>query len=186
MTNTRIAWCCAEANNCITLETIADALQDGVDDDTTFGSGTTDGWALLDGGTGDCDNQARLMQYAGNLLGLAGVVRFVRASTNAGAGNCLDLENRVVGGKTQYLIMDFDTGAGYSWNAFEGCCETGGKYYAITPKEKEANDYEMLKEISCQQYWVEIRHWVVDHWESCPPGVPGWQVHVVHEEVAIP
>ncbi len=157
---------------------IADNLQDMVASDTTFGSGDVDGWALLDGGNGDCDNQARCMKYAFEMSGAGSAnIQFVRASSNAGQGNCLDLESRVVSNQTQYLVMDFDTGSGYNWNAYEGCCEAAGYYYAITPKKKASHDYGMLQALGCQQFWVLT---------DVPPGTPGWGVIEVIEEVPIP
>jgi hypothetical protein len=166
----RIDWVCRRASAAATPQAVASQLWDAVASETSFG-GREDGWALLDGGAGDCDNQARCMKYAYEMLGTGpATVRFVRASTNAGAGNCL-------GPDTQYLIMDFDPGAGYGWNAFEGCCEAGGNYHAITPKHKESDDYEMLRAIGCQQYWVLT---------NVPPGSYGWGVIGAIEEVAIP
>jgi hypothetical protein len=179
LTQKRIEWCTTKANNLSTPGGIADAIWGAVATGTTFGNQNTDGWALLDGGSGDCDNQARLMSYVVKLLGISPAnVRLVYASTNAGAGNCLSLESRVVGSQTHYLIMDFDTGSGYGWNAYEGSCETAGAYYAITPKKKADNDYEMLKSINCQQYWVRT---------NVPPGsASGWTVLEVFEEVPKP
>lgn len=159
-------------------ESIADSLHDMVASQTTFGSGGVDGWVLLDGGSGDCDNQARCMKYTFEMLGAgAANVRLVRASTNSGQGNCLALESRVVNNQTHYLIIDFDAGAGYNWNAYEGCCEAAFHYYAITPKEKEDHDYDLLKALGCQQYWVRT---------TVPPGSPGWSVVEVFEEVSVP
>ncbi|MBU1695035.1 MAG: hypothetical protein KKC51_13890 [Verrucomicrobia bacterium] len=163
-----------------TCEGIADSLQDMIAAETAFGPGNVDGWALLDGGSGDCDNQARCMKYTFEMLGAgAADVRLVRASSNAGQGNCLDLETRVVSNQTHYLIMDFDPSpTNYYWNAYEGSCEAANHYYAITPKKKEANDYEMLKTLGCIQYWVRT---------DVPPGTPpSWNVIEVFEEVPVP
>jgi len=179
-TRKRIDWVCttAPASSEPGIDTL---LHNGVANSTTFdGSGGTDGWALLDGGSGDCDNQARCMEYAHELMGCGeATVRYVHASSpdDSGEGKCLNLETRIVGGVTHYLILDFTVGAGYNWNAYEGCCDTGGGYYAITPKHATTNDYTMLQAISCQQYWVE---------SPTPPGEPGWTVTAVHEEVAKP
>ena len=57
------------------------------------------GWALLDSPDttyGECDGQAMLMIDVVNLLGLEAELQHVRASTNAGAGNCLIGETRTV------------------------------------------------------------------------------------------
>jgi len=97
--------------------------------------------------------------------GLA-TLRLVRASTNSGAGNCLGQEDRP-GPPHQYLILDFDPGTGYEWNAWEGCCETAGHYYAITPSLKRSDDYQMLLALPGQQYWVETQN-------DTEPGQPTW------------
>lgn len=157
VTAKRLNWSTLKASEKGTLETCADAIWDGVADGTTFGTGNTDNWALLDGGSGDCDNLARCMKHALGMLGISGEVELVRASTNAGAGNCLDFETRSYGGVTQYLIMDFATsGDVHRWNQCEGCCNTASKYYAIEPKLKASDDYAMLQAISCRQYWASI------------------------------
>jgi hypothetical protein len=107
----RINKVCTTASSQSTPEGMADSLHDMVASETTFGSGDVAGWALLDGGSGDCDNQARCMMYTFEMLGAgAANERRVRASSNAGEGNCLDLESRVVNGQTHYLVMDFNPG----------------------------------------------------------------------------
>jgi len=119
------------------------------------------------------------MKYGFEMLGVgSATVRLVHASSDAGEGKCLDLETRVVSNQTQYLIMDFDPSpTNYNWNAYEGCCEAAGYYYAITPQLKAVSDYELLKSLHCQQYWVRT---------TVPPGVPSWQVLEVYEEVPLP
>lgn len=178
VTEKRMAWSCQKANTQDAPEKIADKIQLGVSSDTSFG-GMIDGWNLLAGGAGDCDNQARLMSYAVNLLGVSpATVRYVRASTNAGAGNCLDLETRWIWAwGTIYLIMDFNVGSGHYWNAYEGICDTAGKYYAITPRIKATDDYDMLTKISCLQYWVK---------SPVPPGHSGWGVTAAFSSVPKP
>jgi len=44
-------------------------------------------------------------------------------------------------------------------------------------KKKEDHDYDLLKALGCQQYWVRT---------TVPPGSPGWSVVEVIEEVTIP
>jgi hypothetical protein len=176
----RIDHVCTHANGAGSQEAIADALQTTTATHTVFlVGGTTDGWALLDGGAGDCDNQARCMGLQVEMLGAGpAVVRLVRASTNGGAGNCLDQEDRE-GPPHQWLVLDFNTGTGYDWNAYEGCCETAGHYYAIHPQIKADNDYQLLLALPCQQYWITT---VGD----VQPGTPGCQVEQVIEEVGKP
>ncbi|MDY7011109.1 MAG: hypothetical protein SVV80_10215, partial [Planctomycetota bacterium] len=114
------------------------------------------------------------------LLGVTATDRLVRASSNAGAGNCLDLESKTEGGVKKWLILDFTVGAGYNWNAFEGCCETADHYYAVWPKHKADNDYDMLKNhISCQQYWVKT-------FNDIEPGTDSWDVETIYDEVQKP
>ncbi|MCL6518202.1 MAG: hypothetical protein K6T99_00040 [Armatimonadetes bacterium] len=74
-THKRIWWVCTTAKGATTQEECADKIWDGVAEGTMFGPGDTDGWALLDGGQGDCDNQARCMKYAVEMLG-AGPEKF--------------------------------------------------------------------------------------------------------------
>lgn len=175
-TEKRINWVCLKADGKSTQETCADALHDAVAAGATFGSAGTDGWALLDGGNGDCDNQARCMKNAVEMLGCGPAsVKCVRASTDAGAGNCLNLETHP-SHANWYLIMDFNSNpSSRYWNLFEGCCEAAGHYYAITPKKKEDNDYEMLKAVSCQQVYCEISVGAGGGWTVTaehPPAAP--------------
>lgn len=179
VTEKRMQWSCRKAGGQNTPETIADKIQLGVSSDTAFGGGGTDEWNLLAGGSGDCDNQARLMRDAVQLLGSSpATVELVRASTNAGAGNCLDLESKwVIFSGTRYLIMDFTVGPGHNWNAYEGTCKTAGHFYAITPRLKATDDYDMLKKLSCEQYWVK---------SPVPPGNSGWGVTASYSLVPKP
>ncbi len=181
VTEHRVEWVTEKAQTLAGREACADKLYQEVSSNTTFnGSGTTEGWPLLGGGSGDCDNLAQLLCYTVEMLGVDNAfVKLVRASSNAGAGNCLDLETRNVNGETQYLVLDFDPGPGYSWNAYEGCCNTVNSYYAmgVSPLLKRSDDYQILKGLSCQQYWVTT---------NVPPGNPTWTVISVHEEVLKP
>ena len=172
VTERRMRWSCQKANAQDTPENIADKIHSGVKANTTFGGGGVEGWNLLAGGSGDCDNLARLMSYAMKLLGVSpATVRKVRASSNAGAGNCLDLETQWFFG-TRYLIMYFTLASpSYRWNAYEGGCETAGKYYAIEPFIKATDDYDMLRKITCTQHWVKT---------NVPPGYSGWGVIAVY------
>jgi outer membrane protein OmpA-like peptidoglycan-associated protein len=178
VTEKRMAWSCEKANTKKTPEKIADKIQEGVRANTTFGGGGTDGWNLLAGGSGDCDNLARLMSFAVKILGVTpATVKCVRASTNSGAGNCLDLETTwgFFSG-TRYLIMYYyNASPGYRWNAYEGTCNTAGKYYAIEPFIKATDDYDMLKKIACTQHWVK---------SPVPPGAHGW--HATNPSSAVP
>ncbi|MDE0298631.1 MAG: hypothetical protein OXN17_08370 [Candidatus Poribacteria bacterium] len=121
------------------------------------------GWGLLDNPDtyGECDEQAKLMQDIVELLGLTATVENVRASTNAGPGNCLDLETQKLNAlnRQEWLLLDFDPSeTGTYWNNFEACCVTADFYYAVWPKLKGTDDYDILKQLieqlGVQQYWV--------------------------------
>ena len=140
-------------------DAVHDAIGDPVDPPHEPGEQPTEaiGWDLLDKPNtyGECDGQAILMQYIVELLGLEAEVKFVRASTNAGTDNCLHWETRMINNRKAWLVMDFDTSEdGHNWNFFEACCVTADFYYAIWPKIKATDDYDVLKKLGCQQYWV--------------------------------
>lgn len=152
------------------------------DEEPNLGSG----WGLLDLGTvyyGECDEQAELMQLAMRIVGIGASGALVRASTDAGAGNCLDQESRPApggGGYTQWLILDFEpSGSGHWANAFEGCCVTAGHYYAVWPKKKATDDYDLLKQLRGRQFWVKTQG-------NIRPGDDDWAVEVWFEEVPKP
>lgn len=111
---------------------------------------------MLDGVySGECDEQAGLMKRGVNILGIQAQTHLIRASTNT---NVLDLEWMLidVNGKKRkaWLMMDFDLGSGYDWNAFEGCCEAAGKWYAVWPHIKADSALELYRALGFQQYWV--------------------------------
>ncbi len=118
-----------------------------------------------------------LLGIGGLLNGGSAEVKFVRASTNAGAGNCLDAETRICPehGKPEQLQMDFDGTADFNINAFEGCCVTANHYYAVCPKHKATNDYTTLTTLNPQQRWCrgnnESGYWV-------PCNKPGAEVPI--------
>jgi len=119
------------------------------------------------------------MKLAVELEGVGAAVKFVRASTDA---NCLDQEYRTCphGHGGEYLILDFDTGAGHNWNAFEGCCVAAGKWYAVWPSKKADSDLDMLRKLNVQQFWVTP---LVDPGGNpIPPGASGWGVVIVCDE----
>ncbi len=180
-TERRIEWVCSNAAGATTQVACADNLHTAVAAQTTFGPGQIDGWALLDGPdrTGDCGRQANCMAQAVNILGAGPAeVKYVRASTDPGAGNCLNLESRLVNERIQYLVLYF-TGAIFPWNAYEGTCASGNSYYAITPTLKQPNDYQLLKALDCKQYWITTKG-------DLPPGTTGWEVDFPVEEVPLP
>lgn len=41
-------------------------------------------------------------------------------------------------------------------NDCEGCCEVAGHYYAVFPRRKADNDYDMLLKLRCSQVWVVL------------------------------
>ena len=183
-TNTakRVDWSTWKADLAISDSAAANGIHNGlgnVDPPYEPGEKPTLGnsWTLLDGGTyGECDEQAGLMEDCVEMLGISASTADVRASSNSGAGNCLDQESKIEESIKKWLILDFNTGAGYNWNAFEGCCVTTGSYYAIWPKCKATDDYDMLKnKLATQQYWVKT-------YNDIQPGQSGWNVETVYDE----
>jgi len=101
------------------------------------------------------------MNFCCRVLGLPANRRLVCASTDAGAGNCLNLEPRTSQEHgAEALILAAAPG---DWQNFEGCCEipTAGRYYALWPKLKANNDYDMAKntligQLGWTQWWVRL------------------------------
>jgi hypothetical protein len=162
-TYTRMDFVCSEAKTCPGTSACADAIWNAVAAKTHFnpGGGQWDDWHLLDAWRwntfqgGDCDNQARCMASAVGMLGIQpAAVAFVCASTNAGTGNCLTQDTRIcpIHG-AEKLLLDFPS---TYLNEYEGCCRTAGSFYAITPKKKAADDYQMLRALGAEgvtQHW---------------------------------
>jgi hypothetical protein len=42
----------------------------------------------------------------------------------------------------------------YFWNAFEGCCNTANKWYAVFPPSKEDSEFDMFHNLNFEQFWV--------------------------------
>jgi hypothetical protein len=82
----------------------------------------------------------------------------VRASHDT--GDLFDQESKTINGRIAYLVMDFnvdgvpDPPFGLGWNAFEGCCNTANKWYAVWPHRKEASEFDMFHNLSFEQFWV--------------------------------
>ncbi len=148
--------CCSWAEGKSTPEPVADAVWNNLAEpnDPPYEPGegkpvhqTTGGshcWELMDGEfAGECDEQALLMDYACRVLGLAAHKRLVRASTNS---DCLNVEKKTFQGVVCPLIFAANPGPS-AWQSFEGCCEVpaAGRYYALWPKLKADNDYDMAK-----------------------------------------
>jgi hypothetical protein len=188
-TEDHLDWACTNASGASTIEEIADAINSALSGDPPRDPGDcdpseqSDNWNLLDGCPyyGECDEQAEFMVRVLKLLGISGPYDdLVYASSNSGAGNCLDLEPRTQGEVQQWLIMDFATGAGYNWNAFEGVCVVAGHWYAVWPSKKASDDYDMLKnKLAPEQYWVKT-------YNDIPPGSSGWSVETVYGVEPLP
>jgi hypothetical protein len=164
----RIKWVCNKADGQTTKEACVDAIWHGVAGGTTFGLGPpqTDGWALLDGGRGDCDNQARCMSYAVLVLGAGPAeVDYVRASTDEDVS---DLETRYCSEDgEEWLYLDFDPGPGMNRNNYEGCCRTSDPvhWYAITPEIKADSGFLILCALA-NEHGV-TQWWFWDAYELC-------------------
>lgn len=179
-TEKRINYVCTKALSLGNEDKCADAIWDAVAAETYFytGAGQWDGWHLLDGWNifqgGDCDNQARCMSSAVNMLGIhSAVVACVYASTNAGAGNCLAYDTRLCPAhplQPEVLILDFPSSG---LNEYEGCCSAAGSFYAITPKKKAADDYQMLKKLGVEDGIIQKWCFRNIFGEPVPCGQPG-------------
>jgi hypothetical protein len=166
----RIEWACLAANwdnhsGTQTEEDVADAIWNALAGDPpwepTSGRKIKDGatWELLDGVySGECDEQANLMKRAMNILGVTASVQLIRASHDT--ADLFDQESMEIGGRTAWLVMDFnvdnqpDPPFGSGWNAFEGCCFAANKWYAVWPHRKEASALDMFHNLSFEQFWV--------------------------------
>ncbi|MFH1740713.1 MAG: hypothetical protein ABIH23_17025, partial [bacterium] len=114
-TEKRLNWACTKASTKVSPEQIADAIYNAIGDpvdppyDPVEKGSLGSGWPLLAGDTyGECDDQAELMMLALKILGISAQLKLVRASTNSGAGNCLDYQYRYcpVHGD-EWLMLDF-------------------------------------------------------------------------------
>lgn len=56
---------------------------------------------------------------------------------------------------------------------------TAGHYYAVWPKKKATDDYDLLKLLRCRQFWVKTQG-------NIRPGDNDWAVEVWFEEVPKP
>ena len=168
-TKSHIDFSCLNADGADSEVAVADAIHEAIGNpvdpphepnDLPHTTEAETGWELIDSPNtyhGECDEQAMLMRDIVNLLGLEAEVKLVRASTDAGAGNCLHIETMTLNGKEHWLIMDFPLPEReHFWNLFEACCVTANFYYAVWPKLKGTDDYDILQQLGCQQYWVNI------------------------------
>lgn len=157
-------WATDAADGSASEQAVADAIQDALGGvDPPFEPGEKEdlgeGWELLDGFTyGECDEQAHLMELAVRILGVPAQTRLVYASTDAGAGNCVELDARwcPLHG-VEFLCLDFyGGGTPANMNQFEGCCAAADHYYSVWPKHKATNDYTMLVTLGASgvtQHW---------------------------------
>jgi len=74
-------------------------------------------------------------------------------------------------GDEDWLIFDFDTGAGRKWNAYEGTCYVTSEnyYYAIEPYLKKNTPIKIVQGLSAEQWWVRTKN-------DVEPGVGDWKV----------
>jgi hypothetical protein len=154
----RIDWVCNNAKGATSPEEIADKLQLHVKEQTDFGYPfTARGWQLLDGGQGDCDDQAQLMEEAIAMLGYSPVaLSKVTASTDAGPGCCNSVEFRdcpVHGPEALLFVIDGIR------NRYEGSCVTAGHWYTITPLLKGESDYDILNQLAATGHVIQKYFW---------------------------
>jgi hypothetical protein len=184
----RIAWVTTAASACSNATEVCDgihlALAGDPPEDGNQGT-IVDDWRLLDGSpyVGECDEQARFMKRAVNVIGVAGGTAFnVYASTDsdptdyetrsaADAGITWDLDGDGTTGEEQVgLKFDFAGGTGANINAFEGALDLvgeAGHVYAVWPSLKSTTRCGLLLEvrdtgaIQCYVYpkngWVPVK-----------------------------
>jgi hypothetical protein len=189
-----ITWACDRAHDGSTVIGIADKIHAALAGDPPMEPNECDpcelcwDWDLLEGCPyyGECDEQADFMISVLDLLGVGSAsANYVFASEDAGAGHRLALDDRWVDAEHQWLIMDFAIGSGESPNAWEGVAvvldETLEDYwYAVWPSYKATDDYDMLKKLSCEQWWVKT-------FGDRYPGHPdGWAVQYWCEQIPKP
>ncbi|MHC4397398.1 MAG: hypothetical protein ACYS1A_17295 [Planctomycetota bacterium] len=189
-------WACSAAVGETTVIEIADAIHSALNDDPPLESGTTqvDDWRLLEGSPyyGDHLDQAYFMWRVLHFLGIYNEIGghgaysgyHVYASSDSGAGNCLSMEWKTEESVIQWLILDADTGAGYSWRPYQGVVRVDDEgeedyWYSVLPSIKATDDYDMLTDLDFQQYWVKT----VDNKQ---PGTAGWAVETVYDEEPLP
>lgn len=190
----RVEWVSTVAKGASSSSMIADAIYEKIFSlDLFCGVPSATTWGLLDpNGQGDCANLAALMADAYNIVGSGGAspaqVRKVMASITPGSGNSLGINGTPISRASglEFLIFDFSPlPLLFNWNAFEGCTEAAGSYYAhgIKPMLTAPNDYEILKALGgrgVQQVWVRTTN-------NITPGEPGWSVsEIIETGVPIP
>jgi len=171
----RVDWVCQKAKPMGSPVTISDAIWNelaGWAGSAFHFAGPNDtlvrGWELLDGTwyywkKGDCKCWAECMSLAVDMLGVRPTdSTWVCASATAGAGNCMatdaPLYRRInEDGYQEWLCFVFPDGV---INIGEGCCRAAGKFYALKPKARADNDYEMLKTLTTSkgvtQWWCSV------------------------------
>jgi len=173
-TERRMRWACDNAAGATDISGVADKIHSALAGDPPYdppsGKPKGKGWPLMAGDTqGACDRQAQLMQFGLGILGIRSGRQYVRPSLDAGKGKCLNVERNVKpDGTIWWLIFQIAgtaPGTPLSPNAYEACCvldlnDDGLEdlYYAVWPKYKEPDDYEVLKKLLYEKGWAQV--WV--------------------------
>jgi hypothetical protein len=160
VTEKRVNWCCEKANGAVDPKGVADGIHLGLNaNPPNDGSGDiqSDDWLLLSGTPykGECDEQARFMVRAIELIGSSGSSYLTYASTDS---NVRDQQSKMQDGKKWWLKFDFDND-GTVDNNFEGSVSSGNHYYAVWPSLNAGSECHLLRQIGpdnlgASQRWV--------------------------------
>ena len=194
----RLNWAVTAATNATTAELVADGiwnalgnvdppLEPGENGKSLLPDGGNE-WKLLDGTfTGECDEQARLMKRGVEILGSSASVALVYASSDS---NAMDMESRVSAYDPDlhdYLIYYYP-----GPNAFEGCCVSASKWYAVWPKVKAGSALDILRNLcsgGAVQKWVRMDDgWTPGQVGESYPSDPSdhWVSHIQAQLETVP
>jgi hypothetical protein len=172
----RLNWACENADNATSKESICDKISTKIAALDKFGNTSDKGWGILDPGSkGDCDDLARCMKKAIQILGVhLATLREIKAAKHDSSPDyiCGIVPHYIhQNGDEDWLIFDFDTGAGRNWNAYEGTCYVSSEnyYYAIEPYLKKNTPIKIVQGLPAEQWWVRTKN-------NVEPGVGDWKV----------
>jgi len=177
VTEKRIDWACTKADGATTARDVADKIHVALSADPPIdghGPIQTDDWLLLSGSPyqGQCDEQARFMVKALELLGSTGSSYLTYASSDSSVTN---YESKVQDGKTWWLKFDFDNNGSVD-NNFEGSVSSAGHYYAVWPSLDASSECLLLRQIGpdnlgAAQRWVRTKYG--GFWDETVEQLPG-------------
>jgi len=164
VTEERMNWACGKATGAITAKDVADKIHVALNADPPIDGHDpiqTDNWLLLSGSPyqGECDEQARFMVKALQLLGSTGSSYLTYASRDS---IVTSPESKVQARKTWWLKFDFDNNGSVD-NNFEGSVSSAGHYYAVWPSLHAGSECLLLRQIGPDNYgatqrWVRTKY----------------------------